>query len=449
MKKTNFVNRHISIFLNALKDIDALKVFYTRTVKSITEYKLRISQEYAYGIKLGEYFDEILEEETIETRNAKIDEVLERAFFDDLKVKDFCLIEKFTEDSKNLIYATAAKYRNDAKYSPTKAIQKMNNVEKNEHFLVCSILSNIIIIFESALSETYTQLILENPKEYLGEKNISVASFFNGTFKEELNNIIDEKVSADVYDSLKALSTIAQQETLTFERYEKFIAEFKEIYFRRNSYVHTDGRANKKYLANVDKKFTSKVKEGDLLVCDEIYIENAINVLTKLLFSITYEIIIKRSVSGKQINRIANSLFDRLKNKEYVITSVAYYALSQYKELKFIDRTMYRINYINSIKQLGMKEKAKKEAKELDVSIATDDFKIAKECLLDNNETVFKMLNDSYPNSYNAVSIKDWPIFINFRESKYYEEFVNAHQEDFAVEELGVDYNDDIEETED
>lgn len=293
------------------------------------------------------------------------------------------------------------------------------------------------------LSEIYTELILEKPKEYLGEKNISVASFFNGTFKEELNNIIDEKVSADVYDSLKALSTIAKQEMLEFERYDKFIAEFKEIYYRRNSYVHTDGRANKKYLENVDKKFTSKVKEGDLLVCDEIYIENAINILTKLLFSITYEIIIKRNASGRQINRIANSLFDRLKNKEYIITSAAYYALSQYKELEFIDRTMYRINYINSIKQLGEKEKAKKEAKMLDVSIATDDFKIAKECLLDNNEIVFEMLNNSYPKSYTAVSIKDWPIFINFRETEYYEKFVSAHQEDFAVEELGADFDDD------
>lgn len=126
MKKTNFVNRHISIFLNAIKDIDALKIFYTRTVKSNTEYKLRISEEYAYGLKLGEYFDEILEEETTEAKNAKIDEVLERPFFEDLKVKDFCLIEKFNEESKNLIYATAAKYRNDAKYSPTKAIQKMS-----------------------------------------------------------------------------------------------------------------------------------------------------------------------------------------------------------------------------------------------------------------------------------------------------------------------------------
>lgn len=53
------------------------------------------------------------------------------------------------------------------------------------------------------------------------------------------------------------------------------------------------------------------------------------------------------------------------------------------------------------------------------------------------------MLNDSYPNSYNAVSIKDWPIFINFRESEYYEKFVNAHQEDFLVEELGIDFDDD------
>lgn len=278
MKKTNYVNRHISIFLNALKDIDALKIFYTRTIRSNTEYKLRISEEYAYGLKLGEYFGEILDEETNEAKNAKIDEVLERPFFEDLKVKDFCLIEKFSEESKNLTYATAAKYRNDAKYSPTKAIQKMRNADKNEPFLVCSILSNIIITFESALSEIYTQLILESPKEYLGGKNISIASFFDGTFKEELNNIIDEKVSADVYDSLKSLSTIAQQEMLEFERYGKFIADFKEIYYRRNSYVHTDGRVNKKYLANVDKKFTSKVKEGDLLVCDETYIENAINI---------------------------------------------------------------------------------------------------------------------------------------------------------------------------
>ena len=71
MKKTNFVNRHISIFLNAIKDVDALKIFYTRTVKSNAEYKLRISEEYAYGLKLGDYFDEILEEETTEAKNAK------------------------------------------------------------------------------------------------------------------------------------------------------------------------------------------------------------------------------------------------------------------------------------------------------------------------------------------------------------------------------------------
>ena len=29
------------------------------------------------------------------------------------------------------------------------------------------------------------------------------------------------------------------------------------------------------------------------------------------------------------------------------------------------------------------------------------------------------------------------------RETKYYEKFVNAHQEDFAVEELGADFEDD------
>ena len=66
-----------------------------------------------------------------------------------------------------------------------------------------------------------------------------------------------------------------------------------------------------------------------------------------------------------------------------------------------------------------------------DVSIATDEYKIAEECLLGNDENVYKLLTATYPNSFDAAIIREWPIFIKFRESEYYSRFVEEHSEDF------------------
>lgn len=437
MSQEKQVSRYISIFFNSLKDIDALKQFYNSTSKNIMDLKSQIENNYRYGLELSKVFTEILNENTIDNRNAKINDVYERIIDNNIKIKDICKIKKFEKtDERSLSYSINAKYRNNSKYNPIIVMEKISNIKKNEHILVGSVLSNIIIIFESMLTAIYRLLIFESPQVYLKGKTISVASFFDRSVSNELENLIEDKIDSDIYNSLKTLNEIAEMENLQYERYEKFILEFKEIYFRRNSYVHTNGKANKKYLMYVDEKFTKNVKEDDSLVCDDIYINNAILVLTKLLFSIIYEIISKRNASTKQINIIANNFFERLQNKEYEITSSVYYALSQYKPLEFLDRAMYRINYINAIKQLGLTDKVKKELKNLDLSIATDDFKIAKECLLDNNDIVFKMLKNTYPNSYTAVHIKEWPIFVNFRETDYYKDFVALHQEDFAIEEI-------------
>ena len=200
--------------------------------------------------------------------------------------------------------------------------------------------------------------------------------------------------------------------------------------------MHTEGQVNKKYLSNVDKKFTKDLKEGERLVCDEIYIDNAIKVLTKVVFSITYELLVSRKADKEIIGSIADIFFERLKEKDYELTSYVYYALSQYKELEFYDRTMYRINYINSVKQLGDKETLQKELKGLDVSIGTDKFKIAKLCLADDNKQVFELLKKSYPESFNAIAVREWPIFINFRNTDYYKQFVALHSSDFEIEEI-------------
>lgn len=92
-----------------------------------------------------------------------------------------------------------------------------------------------------------------------------------------------------------------------------------------------------------------------------------------------------------------------------------------------------RINYINSEKQLGHKETVVKELLGLDVSATTVDFKIAKLCLEDKNDMVYKLLKETYPSSYDAEEIREWPIFIGFRETEFYDRFAKEHADDFNL----------------
>ena len=55
------------------------------------------------------------------------------------------------------------------------------------------------------------------------------------------------------------------------------------------------------------------------------------------------------------------------------------------------------------------------------------------------------MLRKTYPKSFTALEIKEWPIFINFRDSKEYTVFCSEHTEDFSSEEIFTDDNDNIE----
>lgn len=431
-----FNKKYFSIFASAIKDIEALKEFYQRTRKSILAYQRRIDDEYSYGKLIADLLDEVFTQDTIEARNAKIDEISEAIVFDEVKLKDICEVTKMERESSALYYVMNEKYKSQ-KFSPVLARQRCSAIKKNEHILTVSILSNIIIIFESTLDKIYRILIRENPTTYFENQSISLAAVFSN-IQKALDEKIDSEVDAKIYNSLDFLRFLEEKENIKIDRYEQLKMQFTEIYFRRNSYVHTDGRANKKYLHNVDKKFTVGVEEDDLLVCDDIYIDNAILVLTKILFSIIFELLSSRKADCDLVGHISGYFFSKLKKSEYQIASYGYYVLSKYSELDFKDRTMYRINYINAEKQLHNDETVKNELDGLDVSIATDNFKIAKECLLDNNEVVFEMLIDSYPDSYNAVEIKTWPIFINFRESRYYEDFVALHRADFETEEIDI-----------
>ena len=305
------------------------------------------------------------------------------------------------------------------------------------YILISSILSNIIIIFEKMLEKIYKCLLLANPKKYFENQTLLISELFFEDIKDTINKKIESEIESKMYDSLKTLTIIMTKENIVIDRYEQILEDFKEIYYRRNCYIHSSGRVNKKYIENVSSKYKKNLKQDILLHCDNQYINNALNTLTKIIFSIIFELIkIQDTFDERSVTKLANYFFECLKENEYEIAKTAYLALYKCKELDSKDQKMYEINYINALKQLGNKKEATNLIEQLDVSIATDNFRIAKECLANNNKKVYDMLQQTYPDSFRALEIREWPIFLNFRESKYYQKFVNEHLTDFEIQEI-------------
>lgn len=189
-----------------------------------------------------------------------------------------------------------------------------------------------------------------------------------------------------------------------------------------------------KNLSNIKDKYKNGVAINTKLVTDDVYLRNAINMLYKIVGTLFYEIQVAHNSKYDKWNKALSDIaFDLLCDKNYDVAEQLYFILSSCKQFCFRDKAMYRINYINAIKQQGKKELVDKELDSLDVSIATEDYKIAKLCLQDKNEEVYNALNEHYPEPYSAELIRDWPIFIDFRRTEFYNKFVEEHAEDFET----------------
>ena len=442
MNKNGILTKKIiTSFRSAMRDVESLNEFFYRSNKTLVDYKLSNEKSCMQGKKIADLFDQIMEYDGYEERNKKIEEIKSIELEQGIKVSDVCNIVPCSKDNETLRYSIKKEYRNKLCYSPTEAKKKYDHINKYEYILKESVLSHIIVSFENYLSQIYRLLLETTPLLYFENQTILLADVFKENFLEAINDKFESEIDNKMRNSLDTLSIICAKENININRYEKIVENFTEIYYRRNAYVHTQGRANKDYMKKVGSSFLKNISDNDFLVCDDIYIENAIITLCKLLFSIAYELLVKFNATVENIEAISMIFFEKLKQKHYILCKYAYYSLSQNKSVPFYNRTMYRMNYINAAKQLDEKNLVKKELEKLDISIATDKFKIGKYCLEDNYAQVYEMLKETYPNTFDAIAIREWPIFINFRETELYEKFISEHADDFEMQCLEVDQN--------
>ena len=272
--------------------------------------------------------------------------------------------------------------------------------------------------------------MVSSPQTYFENKTIHVSEIFKD-LSVAMSNLLRKEIEDNMYNSLLALDRIKNKSQIDIDRYIRVRQEFEEIYYRRNVFVHAEGIANETYFENVDKKYLKKIKLGDELICDEIYLSNAIETLSKIVASLHFEVLKHFDASQEQYATLANMGFEALKQEKYTLAEYVYGILRHEKKFEFKYKAMYEVNFMNSLKLQGKNIDSLIEG--FDVSIVTDDYKIAKECLKDNHESVYNLLSATYPKSFCAIAIREWPIFIKFRESTYYDRFINEHKEDFEV----------------
>ena len=430
----NNINLFLTLYSHANDEIELLKKYYDMTHKDVVSHRISIEKKYEPGKTIDSLIESIINKATNTIDEEKLKEVNDKIIIDDIKFSDIINNVSVNTNTKRIQFSFVSNFNLKEQYNPNIARYKYKEAERYEAITSRSIISDIIVSFESLLTKILNSLIFCNPLPYLEGETISLASFFMDNASKNLIEKINKVVEKRMYDSLKTLEQIIQIEKIDVDK--EVFASFKEIYFRRNVIIHNDCKVNKQYLDAIHSKFRKNVKLGDLLTCDDNYVRNSFDVVQELFFFIFYGIFNNYSEDNKYISVISNFAFKKLQKKEYLLAKTIYKKISNNSKIEFIDKMMYRINYLNAIKQLNEKEQLEKELKTLDVSIATDDFKIAKLCLLNKNEEIYLYLNKTYPNSFNAISLKEWPIFVNFRESQEYQKFCAEHSEDFLSEEI-------------
>jgi hypothetical protein len=411
-------------FLIAIQEVESLRDFYKTYKASWIKDKYAFEQKNVIGLTINSIIEKLVDSETPEINYEQIKgtQIGDRKFSDIIELQ-------ITQKDKQTSISYSMK-QGFSQQDPKKSFNEMNKFDRQREIFVRSILSNIVIIFERYLAQIYKFMVLLNPESYFEGKTVKIKDLFSASLDTIIFNEVQKQVSDNMYDSLKTLEVMKEKNNFDINRFISVQEEFEEIYYRRNIFVHNSGRVNDIYLNNIAAKYKSKIKCNEKINCDDTYIENALDVLKKIICVMFYEFL---RVTNSDISCYKvlsdNVAFAALSAGEYSVSEYIYGILRKHKEFEFADRTMFEVNYMIALKQ--QKKSIQKLLENFDVSAMQEQFVIAKTCLLGNNDDIYSKISKAYPNDMPAEAIRDWPLFIDFRKSEQYNKFKAEHAEDF------------------
>lgn len=421
----------ITSLKKSLLSVKAFEEFFINSIKGFLENNSQFKKKYKIGVEID---NKLLsyDLDNVEITQEKIENL---QLSNKRKIKDYLNIS--VSDKEGIRYSIVDKEIQNKEYVDP-MIARFHKIKFSEYdkCMKNAALNSLIVLFEDFLSDIYRLLVMNSPEKYVETKQINIFDVIKAKdINDVINSQIDIEVEKKMFDAINTLKAVCSLENIEINKNDNLILDYEELNARRNIYIHNRGIVNDKYINAIDNK--QSIKKGDFLNTKLGYFINAINLIYKIELSLVFELCVKFDSVKDTFNwcdEFSAIVFDDLLcDKKYDVCKHIYKTMSQCKTFDFENKTIYRINYINSCKQLNEKEEVEKELSNLDLSIAKKEFEIAKLCLQDKNKEVYDKIKEDYPKPYDAEIIRDWPLFIDFRKSEYYVKLQEEYKSDFGI----------------
>jgi hypothetical protein len=344
---------------------------------------------------------------------------------------------KFSYNDKNeLFFEYVNENEKDAKYLDPNIVKEVVLECECMRVVVNTMLTtSLISIFEGFIAIVYKSLIMNAPIKYFENAQIGISRII----EEDIKTIVDKEVSnlvtKNMSEPFNVIKSIESKEQVKIFNDSDLLDKVSEINLIRNLYAHNNGNIDEIYISKSKNKHKLKLKSGEKIRFNITEAMTMIETMYMAIFIIYYSIVNAQYNGNLEWHEhLHNQIFKLLQVKEYKICEFMYKIMSANKNFEFKDKLIYKINYLISLKEQNKKKDLNDELKMLDVSAVETRFKIAKKCLENKNQEVYEDLIESFPNSFDAKSIKTFPLFISFRNSEYYSMLVGKFKKEFNVQ---------------
>ena len=266
------------------------------------------------------------------------------------------------------------------------------------------------ILNSSQKNLTFSEMVelgtLENARDYIIEKEVESVLRESHTYHfEYLENKLGER-----------------DKPMTLRKKLPIWSTFIEVTERRNLFVHCDGIVSSQYIKNCEKNNVDeidKIKVGDKLRVTPEYFIQAYRCLFEISTKLTHTIwrkLLKGDLENadKHLNHIC---FDLICSSDFVLADILLeFACEQPRHFNDTTCNILLVNQALS-KHLNKKEnEARSLISSKDWSASSDEFKLAYNVILGNDEIVFSLMKKIGKNGdVSKGDYKIWPLFTNYR----------------------------------
>lgn len=422
----------IGLLKYTIQQIERLKFLFETELKSIYRKSKKGMKDNNTGYAIISYirtldFQEKLMQESDSYNNFK--KFIER-FVE--------IIPNDTENDKSIKFRMKNKKKLgvDDSFDPEKECIEFEKYMNMPQLFCEETIIMLMVKFEDSISNLLYCLFERFPDKYLSDKTIPYSEIIklNSANLESyiINNLINTTMRKEYIEWFK----IFESHGMSFEKYEIF-DDFTELYFRRNLIVHNKSIVNDCYLNGISKTNLKKPKIDDLLLVNEEYVLNAFSIIECVVLSIFIECgkFYRNDEKNDYINEIFNIGFNFLCKEQYCVSEFIF------KQLENLDidnctKMMSKVNRWISQKNNHDLESIKSEINNTDFSALKDDFLLAKYILLEDYDNALPILEEKTSNVLIATYLEEWPLYKDFRKTKFFEDFKNRHKDIFNVKEF-------------